>query len=77
MHNMSNCKMKFNETNFEITPLEDGLFALRFSIETENGYGKPKSLDIVADTKNECVITGSMSNMLLYCLKGRRETQNG
>lgn len=63
----------FDDVKLTVTPLEDGLFALAFSIATDGGYGEPKELAIVADTKNECVITGKMTDMLLYCLKGRRE----
>lgn len=70
---MSSNLLVFKDVSLKVSPLEDGLFALEFSIATEGGYGKPEDLDVVVDTKNKCVITGKMSNILLRCLKGRRK----
>lgn len=69
---MNSNLLVFEDVSLKVIPLEDGLFALEFSIATDGGYGKPEALEIVADTKNKCVITGKMSDMLLWCLKGRR-----
>ena len=77
MSDMSRCRLNFKNVQLEINPLENGLFALQFTIETDKGYGKPKNLDIVVDTQNECVLNGKMSNMLLYVLKGRMGDNNG
>lgn len=70
---MQSCNLNFKETSMTATPLEDGLFAIQVNTETDGGYGKPKTLEIVIDTKYDCVLTGQMPNMLLYVLKGRRE----
>lgn len=70
---MQSCNLNFKETSVTVNPLEDGLFAIQLSTATEGGHGKPKEIEIVVDTKYDCVLTGPMSNILLYVLQGRRE----
>lgn len=70
---MKSCNLNFKETSVTVSPLEDGLFAIQVNTETDSGYGKPKEIEIVVDTKYDCVLTGPMSNMLLHVLQGRRE----
>ena len=75
---MNSSIIKLEGMELKITPCEDGLIAITCAVETESGYGKPNLIDIVIDTKNCCVVTGKMTDMLLYCLKGRRgENDNG
>lgn len=67
---MGNIKIEEGPTIIEIMDLDDGVFAVYFKTYKDNGYSdKYKSQEIVVDTKNDCILTGNLPNILLKVLK--------
>lgn len=67
---MENIKIEKGPIIIEISDLDEGVFALFFKTYKDNGYSdKYKSQEIVVDTKNDCILTGNLPNILLKVLK--------
>lgn len=70
---MDECKLIFGDTILNITPLENGLFALQFKTKNEKDSRNPYIQELVVDIKNQCILTGKITNILLNVLKVGRD----